>query len=126
MSDLELKSIGDARRMLAQAESVATVKSLADKASVVSSYAKKLHLPDWLAWAEYKVDALRRAGQMLAQLAPGQGARTDLLTSPESGEVRAYAATLESARIAPQRASEWTKRQVHLATRHQRHKELSP
>lgn len=73
MSELaEVSSVDAARRALAQADSVARVKSVIDRAEVVRAYARKLQRPDWLAWAEFKVDAARHAGQMLAQLERGK------------------------------------------------------
>jgi N6-adenosine-specific RNA methylase IME4 len=73
MSELaQVESVDAARRALAQADNVARVKSVIDRAEVVRAYARKLQRPDWLAWAEFKVDAARRAGQMLAILERGK------------------------------------------------------
>jgi N6-adenosine-specific RNA methylase IME4 len=74
MSELaQVESVDAARRALAQADNVARVKSVIDRAEIVRAYARKLQRPDWLAWAEFKVDAARRAGQMLAVLEKDKG-----------------------------------------------------
>jgi N6-adenosine-specific RNA methylase IME4 len=102
----QVESVDAARRALAQADNVARVKSVIDRAEVVRAYARKLQRPDWLAWAEFKVDAARRAGQMLAQLERGQGERTDLLPEHASGSSE-YRQALDQAGINERVGRNW-------------------
>jgi len=62
----QIESVDTARLVLARADSVARVKSVIDRAEVIRAYARKFQRPDWLAWAEFKVDAARRAGDIAA------------------------------------------------------------
>lgn len=102
----QIESVDTARLVLARADSVARVKSVIDRAEVVRAYARKLQRPDWLAWAEFKVDAARRAGQMLARLERNERQRTDLLPDHESASSE-YRQALEQARINERVGRRW-------------------
>jgi N6-adenosine-specific RNA methylase IME4 len=108
MTDLaQIQSVDAARQALVRADSVARVKLVIDRAEVVRAYARKLQRPDWLAWAEFKVDAARRAGQMLARLERDWGGdRRSDQADHESGWSE-YRQALEQARINERIGQRW-------------------
>lgn len=81
MSGLTLTtSLSVARRALAEADTLPAISSLIDKAEIVRVAARKaeLSLEAQNDWAEFKLDAERRAGEMLREMEKNPGTRPSL------------------------------------------------
>jgi N6-adenosine-specific RNA methylase IME4 len=102
-----VQNVDGARRALAQADSVVRVKSVIDQAEVLRAYARKLQRPDWLDWAEFKVDAARRAGQMLAQLERDKGGYAGNYAAEHNSGASEYRQALDQAKINERVGRNW-------------------
>ncbi len=86
---------------------VSVLKSLADKGASIIDYMRKAGKFDDATVNEitYRVgDAVRKAGALLEEIAPGQGARADITSA--TGR-RSYDDTLNEAKMAERTARDW-------------------
>lgn len=103
----QLISLDDFGREIAAADSVPALKSLADKGAAIIDYMRKAGKFDDATVNEitYRVgDAVRKAGGLLEEIAPGQGARTD--TTSQTG-LGSYTVELKKANMGDQTALNW-------------------
>lgn len=103
----QLISVDEFHREITAADTVPELKSLADKGAAIIDYMRKAGKFDDATVNEitYRVgDAVRKAGTLLEDIAPGQGARADL-TSATSRQ--SYDDTLEEAQMAERTARDW-------------------
>ena len=103
----QIVSVGNFGREIAVADTVPDLKALADKGAAIIDYMRKAGKFDDVTVNEitYRVgDAVRKAGALLEDIAPGQGARTDLTSL--TGQ-RSYNEILNVTKMSEGTAHDW-------------------
>jgi N6-adenosine-specific RNA methylase IME4 len=107
MSEFSLTHYDAMRQAIVQAHSIDEVKDIRDKAEALRQYARqsRCSIDDINRIAQIKLRAERRGGELLAEIPPAQGKRTDLTSSIVEEVTRAEA--IEAAGLSVGAASRW-------------------